>query len=503
MAADKPASIKPAKLKAAFQKDLAAAWIQARTLHPDHTPYAFVLYGMGGYPELTPHVLTEESLTVVAERLFKDGFLDTLAEAREGLRYSTPDSPHFSELAESLVTVNAMMAPFKRRINETAGYELLGKTAMAALQELDKQGCFGGARERDELLLLVITDDTEVDWLRRSAKRLNSTAAFRRLENALRAEGTYRASSGLAVSRDGSSLYSVGERELNRKTQEKISEVVAYDISELRLKRRWGFSFPSSGLSGKALTCTRDNATLLVLSQKYGGSRPEAFLTRFAHDKNKPLQERRWEDGEPQSLALAHDNSQVAVIVDKTVHILDENLSDIRSVELDTRPRIVHFLSSGELLIASGTGVLKMDTACNVARTAHTRGCNALAVDDAETLLLVGGGFHSGQECGVEILSLPTLAPVRTVLIPKHHGTYPCISPDGRLLAFEAQELESLRKSVVLFETSTGREIARRKSDITHSLRFLRDNRTLAIAQSVVSKSEPILLWRLPSLLPE
>src|SRR6185295_4658761 len=132
------------------KQDLAAAWKRARTLHPDHTPYAFVLYGVEGGPELTPHVLTEEGLTARAQHYLKDGSFDTLADARKGLRYSTADSPHFSELEDSLATVKSLMAPVEETIDETAGYDLLAKAAMAALEELDRQRLFGTGGQREK-----------------------------------------------------------------------------------------------------------------------------------------------------------------------------------------------------------------------------------------------------------------------------------------------------------------------------------------------------------------
>lgn len=46
---------------------------------------------------------------------------------------------------------------------------------------------------------------------------------------------------------------------------------------------------------------------------------------------------------------------------------------------------------------------------------------------------------------------------------------------------------------------NTGQEIARRKSGFTHDLLFLRDNRTLAIADGRFTKSEAIDLWTLPN----
>jgi hypothetical protein len=444
-------------------------------------------------------VLTEESLTTRANVYLAKGAYDTLSDARKALRYSVADSPHFSELEDSLATVNALMAPFEEKIDETAGYELLAKAAIAALQELDEQRLFGNARQREKLLLLIITFDTDVAWFLPSARRLNSAAAFRRLEKETRIEGTFRTSLALAVSGDGRFLYSHGTREISRKTEESVSEVVAYNISTPRLKRRWTFSFPSTGDTARGVTCTRDNKTLFVLRTECNGSHPETVLMRFSSNQSKPLQTTRLE-GEAGGIAVSHDNSRVAITCDKTVHILDDKLSTIQRVQLDTRGRKMHFLSSGELLIATGLGLFRMDAAFNVAHASPTYGYHDLALDDAEKLLVVKRRTPSPpSECGVDILSLPSLIPVRTILLPNHQAGHPAISPDGRLLAFEANEVGSFyRIFVAVFETATGREIARRKIELLNDLKFLRDNRTLAIGRSAITKSEPVELWTVP-----
>src|SRR5688572_31144033 len=130
MPAPKRPKLKPAELRAAFAKDLAAAWKRFKALHPDHTPYAFVLYGVEGTPHLSPHVLTEESLTEVAKRYVSDGSYDSLEEGRKGLRYSVADSPHFPELEPTFSTVDALMEPHESSLEETAGYALLANAAM-------------------------------------------------------------------------------------------------------------------------------------------------------------------------------------------------------------------------------------------------------------------------------------------------------------------------------------------------------------------------------------
>jgi hypothetical protein len=71
--------LSPAQLRKAYAQDLAAAWTRARRAHASETPYAFVLYGTEGGqpPQLLPCLLTEESLTRVAQRYVDKGYHDT------------------------------------------------------------------------------------------------------------------------------------------------------------------------------------------------------------------------------------------------------------------------------------------------------------------------------------------------------------------------------------------------------------------------------------------
>jgi len=78
MTAPRDSKLTPAKLRIAFKRDIAAAWRSFCRKHPDHTPYAFVLYGVEGTPRLSAHVLTEQSLTEVAHKYLDGGYNDTL-----------------------------------------------------------------------------------------------------------------------------------------------------------------------------------------------------------------------------------------------------------------------------------------------------------------------------------------------------------------------------------------------------------------------------------------
>src|SRR5439155_13973602 len=137
---------------------------------------------------------------------------DTLEEARAALRYSVADSPLFRAFEERLPSVEAVFGPHAEVLGETAGYKLLAEAAMDAISLLDQTGLFGTGAVREQILLIFITDDTEVDWTLPSAKRLNPASVFERFEKATRIEGTYSSCHALAASPDGRTLYTGGSR---------------------------------------------------------------------------------------------------------------------------------------------------------------------------------------------------------------------------------------------------------------------------------------------------
>lgn len=499
---------KPAQLRAAFKHDLAACWKLAQTLHPDYTPYAFVLYGVEGGAHFMPHVLTEESLTQVAARYLKEGNYDTLDEACKALRYSVADSPLFAELEDKLVSVDALLKPHENFLceEEVAGYELLAKAAMTAFEQLDKEGHFGKGKRREQLMLAIITEDTEKDWANPSIKKLNPPAVFKRFEADTRIDGNWANSEAIAISSDESSLYSTGSRDINPKKDKDTSEVVAYDISGARLKRRWDFLFPRFGDSGRAIACARDGKIILVMRAKYVGEACRTLLMRFGRDKNVVVEQSQVQ-GEPAGFAVSKDDSRIAVTMhDKSLHILDSKFSVVQALKLPAKPGGLKFLESGDLLVATEAGIIRADRAFKLTPTPFSNAAFALAVDDAEKLLVVSRWFIQGSddkrnvEFGIQIVRLPSLETTRTILIPGHQAVSAILTHDGKHVAFEAHKIGTYRKFIVVCETETGREIARRKCGYTNDLKFLKDNQTLAIAHSGHTATEPIDFWRVPGL---
>ncbi len=508
-----PPKLKPAQIRDAFKQDLSDAWAYSRTKHPDHTPYAFVLYGIEGgpIPHLGPHVLTEESLTLVAKRHLEQGHEETLDDARKALRYSIPDSPHFAELDDRVPSVDALMETHVETIDEDVGYVLLAKAAMQALADLDAQGLFGEGMDRERLLLTIITD-CEKDWTTLSAKRLNPKATYKRFHESTKTDGPYASCDALTVSLDGYSLYSAGSREDplckgSSCSDRSHREIVAYDLRENHLVQRWAFSFPGFGDSGRAVACTPDDSKVLVLRCRYRDCECPTLLMYFDCNKDEPIQQQRLQ-GAPTSFALSCDGSRIAVAtLDDRLHLLDANLNLLDSINLKARAHSVRFLKSSILLLATDNGVISLDPVANATTVTAPSPARHFATDDAEQLLAVSQWFAlSGPErdhpveFGVQLHRLPSFELVRSVLIPGHRAVKATLSHDGRLLAFEADEIGKHRKFIAVFDTESGREVARRRSVITHDFVFLRDNRTLAIGGPAFTKFAPIILWPIPNL---
>ncbi len=506
MPAKKLPKIKPAQLRDAFKIDLTACWRHALALHPDHTPYAFVLNGVEDTPHLYPHVLTEESLTQVARRYLGNGFYETLEEARKGLRYSVADSPHVAELEAKLTTVDGLVEPHEHLFDETTGYALLAKTAMDAFEQLDKEGIFGKGKQREQLLLMIITDECEKNWTVPSVKRLNSSTAFRRYEAETKIEGIYASCDTLAVLPDGRSLYFAGSREINPKSETSISEFVACDVVGSRLKRRWSFSLPHFGNSWRGVAFTHDG-TILTLRGKYSTDKCEAIIARFGPDSKTVLQEARVQ-GEPACFGLSHDGSRVAVAMnDKTLQFFNENLFVLQTVQLNSTPMKIGFLKSGELLVLTDDGLLLIDRDFSIKPTIYHDRAISVSIDANENLLAVSRWFsifcsdkENNAEFGFQILGLPEMKLVRSFQIPGHQLVRATLSPDGRLVAFEAHEIGKYRRFIVVCESASGREIARRKSDFVHDLAFFSDCKTIAVTANGHTKYEPVVLWDIPNL---
>lgn len=503
MPAKKPSKLKPAELRAALQTDLAACWHHARQLHPDHVPYAFVLYGVEDTPHLSPHVLTEESLNQVAQRYIAEGHHETLDEARQELRYSVADSPLFSELQDMLPSVDALMAPHEHALDETAGYALLAKAAMEAFEALDKNGLFGKNQQRERLLLAIMTEDAEKDWTLPSVKRLNPPNTFKRFKAETNSDAVFASCDALAISSDGKLLFSSESRELDARRQKWLHEIVAYDISGLQLKRRWSLPFPMGYLK---VSCVSDG-TVLALRSEYSGGKIKTTLVRFNQTGNTLIQESVLR-GEPSSFTVSLDGSRIAIAMrDKTIQFLDANFRVIEVLTPKSPPMGISFLKSGDLLFATDAGVFRITAGYAISPTSFTSKAFKITIDRDEKLAAVSRWFSSlgpeneqNAEFGFTIVSLPTLNHVKSFSIPGHQLVKATLSSDGQLVAFEAHEIGTYRKFVAILNVATGKEIARRKSQFIDALAFFPGDKVLALAEGSSAKPKPVLLWPVPAV---
>jgi hypothetical protein len=463
----------PAKLKNAFAQDLTRAWNAFRSSHARETPYALVLYGLEGasLPQLHPVVLTEESLTRVAQRYLEKGYYDTLEESRRGLRYSVADSPHFTKKQETLPTVDALLAPCGE-IDETEGYAMLAKAAMAAP----------------------------------SAKKLNPPAVFQRFEDETKIEGTYASCESLAITADGRSVFVCTTRK-NPKVKpgsasEFMQEISALERQGPRLAKRWTLS-GEERVFGKDIACTPDGSMVVALGAEWIDNVCRCRLVRLRSDTGKAINSIDF-TGEPSSLALARDGSRMAVVThDRTIRVFDGAFQLLCQGEPESKPKGAVFLRGGELLIATESAVVRMDTACGALTELIPVKAFGLSLDDAEELLCVSRWFFvtgiqsDPNAFGVKVFRLVSKELVGEFMLPGHHCVHGTISRDGKLVAMEAVQIGTPRKFIVVFDVPTGREIARRKSPSLSlsPLSFLPDNRTLAAAFSGYAVGEPIALW--------
>jgi hypothetical protein len=495
--------LSPAALKKAYIEDLAAAWEFSRDKHRKETPYGFVLWGVEDPIRLHPVVLTEESLDRVAGRYVKDGWHDTLDEARKALRWSVADSPREMELNKKFPTVDALVSPHADALLTGGTYAPLAKAAMAALKQLDSRGIFGKGKGRERLVLGIITFDTEEDWSLKSAKQLNPASVYRRFreETTFKTKGHPARCTSLAVSRDGRSLYGVVNREKRSGPRESL--VIACDVKDMNLSRRWEFSFPVYSFLAGPVACAADDSFVLGLGQK-DSANYDTVLVRLPRDSNVPRDQYGIENAG--TFALSPDGDRIAVWCENKIELFDGAMRKIHARAMDASVFRMLLLRSGDLLLATHEALVRLDPLSDATPNSVAIPTFRLSTDDAEQTVAVSRLERDDVECGIHILRLPSLDSIRVIGIPGHQAETPALSPDGRLLAFEAHDLTKplgnpKRCSIVVFETANGAEVARRNPhrESIKALAFLRDNKTLAIGTyDPFAKSDPIELWRVP-----
>ncbi|HSU54644.1 MAG TPA: DUF4303 domain-containing protein [Candidatus Dormibacteraeota bacterium] len=495
------ATINQRELRDALVGDLEAAWKYSRQLHAEDKPYAFVLYFMGS-AQFTTHVLTEQGLTRIAQSSVENGAFDELEKAREALRYDIADEPHFYELVKQLPRVEAVIKQLLGSIEGPKAYTMVSEAAMDALKELDGRGLFGAGVER-ESLLLVLVEDSELDWTLASAKRLNPPSVFERLQNYYQPGGIFLSSERIAVG--GDMLYSIGTKELPGASagtkSSRIQELVAYELRGGRLVRRWAHGFSGSTTSSRAVASTPNGSFVFVLRVKHGST--ASRLYQFSRDKGELLNEYEF-SGYP-TFAVSPDGSQIAIKNTRpTLDILGaSDLKFVRTRKLEAKPfgMPMRWLRSGEILLVTQPGLIRVDPASDAPATQVNLPCRDISTDDAARVLAVSQrtDFTPGKvaESGVQLLSLPGLEPIRTFMIPGHQAGGGVLSGDGKLLAFETRPAKGY-PFIAAFDVETGRELGRRKVSNVRELQFLSDNRTVAFPTFSHAPAESVELWTIP-----
>ncbi len=496
---------KSSVLREAFKQDLARCWEHARAIHSKESPYAYVLHGLEGTPELYPYVLTEEGLTRVAKRYVTDGHFETVPEARQELRYSVEDSPYAGELESKLPTVDRLMEPCGNELDETEGYALLAKAAIEAFKALDKQGLFGKGRQRKKLLLMIDTNLAEKDWSLPSVKALNPSAVARRYERETVEERPYATSDDLCFSRDGKTLFYRGYREIDPRKDKSYAEFVACEVAGLKLKRRWSLRFSSFGTGTHALQCASDNTVVFLRGQaEEDGEKLHAVLVRFSRGGKAGYKQIELPT-EVTSGAITFDGTLIAVGThDRKLQFFDRNLKAIKTQPVKMALSRLRFLKSGDLLGISGRKLVRLTRDLRAAPLPYRGEAFRFSLDAEEKSCAISQ-FPKGNrmiyesrpkdQFGFQLFSFPQMKLLRTVLIPSHKLTWTTLSPDGKYVASVAQECGKYAEFIVIHETKTGREIARRKVSSIDDLAFVPGKPVLALAASTHTHFEPIILW--------
>ena len=393
--------LSPAKLKEAFVTDLVAAWEAERAARGKETPYAFVLYGVeGGNAWLWPYVLTDEGLNQVAMRYLKEGYHETIEEARDALRWSVADAPGVQRGPEAeLPNVEAVFAPHAEALGETERYRVLAKSATEALKALDRRGTFGKGAARAKITLVIVTEDTADDSAKPSAKALNPPAVFKRFERQTRIEGTFKSNDAIAIAPDGRRLYAAGSRNLSEDEDDDVNEIVAMDLRGRRLERRWAFSFPTFGDSVNEMAVTGDGRSLFVVRGRIEGDDDDALVMRFGRDRNKPLAEYSVPQGG--TFAMTADGSRCAVATSgKELVLLDgDTLRELGRRKIGVQALSMHFCSRRDLLVGTEKGIFRLDPEGDGPPRKVADGyAHGFSVDDAGKLIAVSRWFDLDEQ---------------------------------------------------------------------------------------------------------
>jgi hypothetical protein len=169
-------------------EELASAWRKLRQAHPNERFYSFGFYTTELAEYLTFTASTEEGLSRATELNLEHGGGDAEL-TRVSLRWRPCDSPlHTGEsLPRSDMLRGGAPDPYEESREAEDTIALVFKTAVAALQQLDREKLFGSDIERARLVLGVWMGDQSDDERVTYARRLNPKSIVQRFARELAA----------------------------------------------------------------------------------------------------------------------------------------------------------------------------------------------------------------------------------------------------------------------------------------------------------------------------
>jgi hypothetical protein len=489
------------ELTKAFQKDIDNIWKLFHQSNTDESPYALIMYGNEeSNPELFPAILTKEALNKVSKVYVDKGLMDTMEEANTALRFSVEDfedSFQYADSMRNLKTATHTLGSFRGK----SRWKYLTDAAMKALSDLDKDGLFGKGKERAELLLLIIVIESDDDYFTRSLKELNPPEVSKKILKSLKKKGVYKSCNQLIISPDGQYLYSADSLPSSDDSIDSENELVCYSLKGTNIVRQWRYTFPSFGDSIRDMVMT-SQGKLWVLRQRYSGSgrssNANTLIQQFSPDKNKPVIEKQF-SLESRAIAVFNKASHIALLTQNEIYIFNKNLGLLKIIDLEEQGFNFMFINKKELFVTTAKGLLKVSIKGKVDTTSIMEEIFYLGTDSEEKQLALSRPFDIERK-GVKRIDFPvhlydikTLEHLKDIHISDHQLGNPVLSPNGKYLACIANRLHGNRKSLAVFEISTG-ELLYQSDEVLfiNSFSFLSDSQTVVLSDSGIMEKEPI-----------
>jgi hypothetical protein len=175
-------------LTATLTEELREAWRSLRESHPGERFYSFGFYTTALAEYLMVTASTEEGLSrVTAEYVQKDGGDPVLRRA--SLRWSPCDSPLHLEgeelLPRSTLLRDAGPDPYEDSPEADETVSLVYAAAVEALSTLDREGVFGSAETRSQMVVGIWSGDQSNEERIEFARALNPPAVVERFAREL------------------------------------------------------------------------------------------------------------------------------------------------------------------------------------------------------------------------------------------------------------------------------------------------------------------------------